>query len=218
VNRVITEADLRRHLARADAGVDPDGSIEQRLLDATRALGRPATGRARVSLRIWIPAAVAVAAVVAVSAAVPRMLNQDRSVAAGPSVAASTGPAVRIDPLPIDPLAGIQPASPSTVTVDVLNKTATPQLSRNVATLLKQAGFGIGQMANADTCAAHQTCAPISVTELLYPPGMEAAAEAVRLIYPYATPRVATEVSTVTLRLGTDTDLVPWPDLTGEAK
>lgn len=204
---MITETELRRLLDGADASIDPDRAAERRLHQLVVSLPEPRARGMRPGM--WL-AVAGVVAVIGVSAALPQVLGP-RHDPAPKSTPAATAP---ISPPAGGPLADASPAPPAAVVVDIYNKTATPQLARNVGTRLKQLGFLVGAMANDDLCAAQQDCAAYSTTDLLYPPGLESAAKAVLLVYPYAAARPSTDVTVVTLRVGTDTELIPWPSLT----
>jgi LCP family protein required for cell wall assembly len=93
-------------------------------------------------------------------------------------------------------LSAATPASPATVTVDVLNGGTVNGAAAVSAAALHKAGFGIGQVGSASTSAANTT--------IEYSSGQEAAARAVKIYVPGAIFLKVDGLSHVTLLLGAD--------------
>jgi hypothetical protein len=89
-----------------------------------------------------------------------------------------------------------RPASPSIVTVDVLNGTGTPRLAARNAAALRRLGFKINTVDSAPSLT------PATTVE--YPPGKEAQAKAVLAQVPHAKTVATSDVARVTLVLGTN--------------
>jgi hypothetical protein len=87
-------------------------------------------------------------------------------------------------------------AAPASVTVDVLNGTSVARLAARNATQLKQLGF--------HTNTVDSTPSPATTTAVEYPPGHEAQAKAVVAVVPGAKPVATSDVSRVTVVLGSD--------------
>lgn len=87
-------------------------------------------------------------------------------------------------------------ASPSGVSVQVVNGTGTRGLAATTATALKSLGFTVAGTSNADSTT--------SLTTVTYPAGMEAQAKALAQTVPGAVVAQSSDVSKVTLTLGTD--------------
>lgn len=85
--------------------------------------------------------------------------------------------------------------APSKVKVSVLNGTATPKLATQAAATLAKVGF---------TTDVGDSSAAAATTVIRYPAGMEAQAKTVAQYVPKATPVLTTDVSVVTLVLGSD--------------
>ena len=88
------------------------------------------------------------------------------------------------------------PATPSTVTVDVLNGTDVPLLATHNAAALRQFGFR--------TNLIDSTPSPAQASLVEYPAGREAQAKAVAAVVPHAKPVMTPDVARVTVILGSD--------------
>jgi LCP family protein required for cell wall assembly len=89
-----------------------------------------------------------------------------------------------------------RPAAPATVTVDVLNGTATARLAARNAAALRKLGFKVNTIDSAPSNAP--------TTAVQYPPGREAQAKAVLRAVPGAKAVATPDVARVTLVLGAD--------------
>lgn len=87
-------------------------------------------------------------------------------------------------------------AKPSDVSVQVLNGTGTPGLAGTTATTLRSLGFSIAGLSNADSTT--------TLTTVTYPSGKEAEAKALAQKIPGVAVAPSSDVSKVTLTLGTD--------------
>jgi hypothetical protein len=92
-------------------------------------------------------------------------------------------------------LAGVSPAPPASVTLDVLNGTPVPGVAGRNADALRRAGFIVAAVDSTEAAAA---------TSVEYPPGQQSAAKAVAAAVPGATLVQTGSVQRVTLVLGTD--------------
>jgi LCP family protein required for cell wall assembly len=92
-----------------------------------------------------------------------------------------------------------KPAEPSTVTVDVLNGTATAKLASRNATALKGFGFKVNEINSTATTKS---------TTVEYPSGKESQAQAVLGFVPKAKAVETPSVSRITLVLGTNNVMV----------
>ena len=88
------------------------------------------------------------------------------------------------------------PATPSTVTVDVLNGTDIPLLATHNGAALR--GFGF------KTNLIDSTSSPAQASLVEYPAGREAQAKAVAAVVPHAKPVMTPDVARVTVILGSD--------------
>jgi LCP family protein required for cell wall assembly len=88
-----------------------------------------------------------------------------------------------------------KPADPASVTVDVLNGTATARLAARNAAALQKFAFHINAVDSAASTA---------VTVIEYPAGREAQAKALAAVVPHAQPMLSPGVARVTLVLGSD--------------
>ena len=86
-------------------------------------------------------------------------------------------------------------ASPSDVSVQVVNGTGTPGLAGTTARTLKSLGFSVAGTSNVDTT---------TMTTVTYPAGKEAEAKALAATIPGVAVAASSDVSKVTLTLGTD--------------
>jgi LCP family protein required for cell wall assembly len=93
------------------------------------------------------------------------------------------------------------PASPASVTVDVLNGTDIPRLAARNAAALSHLGFKINTVDSAESTT------PTTMIE--YPAGREAQAKAVAQAIPHAKVVLTSDVARVTVVLGTDEHWVP---------
>lgn len=102
----------------------------------------------------------------------------------------------RLQGKPADPaLAGAAPAAPASVTLDILNGTATARLAARNSDALKAAGFHVDVVDSTD---------PTAATTVEYPGGGQAAAKAVATHVPGAQLVLTNSVRKVTLVLGSN--------------